>query len=140
MVGGLIYGLMMRKQVSTHYASYHFTPRLDLSTNVGITDRAQLAHMMTKVDYNRLRLNEDEKHENNRSNHQHSPCYLLVAIDALKNVSALQNITFTEQLTDADIVICLDTELPENFNCADKNPISVTDIALSNLLNSNISN
>ncbi|MEY0131791.1 PTS fructose transporter subunit IIBC [Providencia rettgeri] len=52
--------------------------------------------------------------------HQHGPAICWLAIDALKNVSALQNITFTEQLTDADIVICFDTELPENFNCADK--------------------
>lgn len=51
MVGGLIYGLMMR-QTSDH------TLRLATAIsalavsqpNVGITDRAQLAHMMTKVD------------------------------------------------------------------------------------------
>lgn len=52
--------------------------------------------------------------------HQQGPAICWLAIDALKNVSALQNITFTEQLTDADIVICFDTQLPEDFNCADK--------------------
>lgn len=52
--------------------------------------------------------------------HQQGPAICWLAIDALKNISASQNITFTEQLTDADVVICFDTELPENFNCADK--------------------
>ncbi|MCB6146612.1 hypothetical protein LHK12_21095 [Providencia rettgeri] len=69
--------------------------------------------------------------------HQQGPAICWLAIDALKNVSALQNITFTEQLTDADIVICFDTQLPEDFNCADKkiyfgHPMSL----LGNLLNS----
>lgn len=69
--------------------------------------------------------------------HQQGPAICWLAIDALKNVSALQNITFTEQLTDADIVICFDTQLPEDFNCADKKSISATPMSLlGNLLNS----
>ncbi len=48
-------------------------------------------HMMTRLTYNRLRLNEDEKHENiNRSKPPARPAICWLAIDALKNVSALQ--------------------------------------------------
>ncbi|APC13000.1 PTS system fructose-specific EIIBC component [Providencia rettgeri] len=52
--------------------------------------------------------------------HQQGPAIVWLAIDALKKISASQNITFTEQLSDADIIICFENQLPDNFPCIDK--------------------
>ncbi len=52
--------------------------------------------------------------------HQQGPAIVWLAIDALKKISASQNITFTEQLSDADIIICFENQLPDNFTCIDK--------------------
>ncbi|WP_220683234.1 fructose PTS transporter subunit IIB, partial [Pseudomonas aeruginosa] len=54
------------------------------------------------------------------ANRQHSPATSWLAIDALKNIASTQDVTLTENLSDADIVIIAGDKAPDNCDLSGK--------------------